>query len=51
MTIAVAVNAASAMTTIRAVAAIIPASPVRFAIHMKNAMPMPVPSSTQAPMM
>src|SRR5215510_9978730 len=43
------VNTASAITTMRAVAAIITASPVRCAIYMKNAMPSPVPNSTAAP--
>jgi hypothetical protein len=37
------------MTTIRPVEAMTPESPVRWAIHMKKAMPSPVPNSTQAP--
>ena len=45
-TTAVAVNRVSAITTIRAVAAIVVASCVRWAMNMKNAMPSPVPNST-----
>ena len=46
---AVAVKMKSAITTKRAVTATTPAWPVRCAISMKKAMPIPVPSSTDAP--
>src|SRR6266705_1040897 len=40
------VNIASAITTVRAVVAMVAASPVRCAMYMKNAMPSPVPNRT-----
>ena len=39
----------TAMTTMRALAATVAGMPVRFAIHMKKAMPSPVPNSAAAP--
>src|SRR5437879_4092846 len=44
-----AVKSASAITTMRAVAVMAAASRVRCAIHIKKAMPRPVPNSTAAP--
>jgi len=48
-TTAGAVKIASAITTNRATPAMTRTSPLRCAIHMKKAMPPPVPSSTVAP--
>jgi hypothetical protein len=45
------VNRKSAITTMRAMAAMMAGLPVRCPSSMKKAMPAPVPSSTVAPMM